>query len=139
MGAAAFHKPGGMRIGLVTVRRIGILDPVVAGMVLAGGLVAWFHGGSAEGAKASVYVDGRRVAWWKLVGEVRRDTVVGALGPVVVAHGGGSVAIVSAPCPHQLCVRAGSTRRVHSQVACVPSRVVVVVEGDDPDGLDAVQ
>jgi hypothetical protein len=119
----------------------GLLGPLDLPVLLAvAGLAAWawLLSPNAEGARAAVYVDGRRVAWWLLSGPPALDTVQGALGPVVVEHGGGHVRIASAPCPHQLCVRMGGVSRVHDQVACVPSRLVVVVEGGEEDGLDAV-
>ena len=108
--------------------------------VLGGAAWAWLSSPGSDGARAVVYVGGKKRAWWNLSGPSRRDTVQGSMGAVVVEHGQGSVRIVSAPCPHQLCVRAGRVSRVRSELACVPSRLVVVVEGgpDGKDGLDAV-
>lgn len=116
------------------------LDALVVASVLAAATWAWFAAPGSDGARAVVYVDGKKLAWWNLSGPSRRDTVRGVMGAVVVEHGQGSVRIASAPCPHQLCVRAGKISRVRSELACVPSHLVVVVEcgPDGKDGLDAV-
>jgi hypothetical protein len=69
-----------------------------------------------------------------------RHTVRGALGMVVLEHGDGAVRILSAPCPGKLCVKQGAAHRSGEKLVCVPSRVVVSLEGGAPDGqvLDAV-
>ena len=115
-------------------------DFLILVAVLAAGAWSWFSAPGSDGSKAAVYVDGKRLAWWNLAGPLARDTVEGALGPVVVEHGLGAARIVWAPCPHHLCMRAGSIRRVHAELACVPSRLVVVVEGaqEGENGLDAI-
>ncbi len=116
------------------------LDALVLAAVLGAAAWSWFSAPGSDGSKAAVYVDGKRLAWWNLAGPVITDTVEGALGPVVVEHGQGFARIVWAPCPHHLCMRAGSIRRVHAELACVPSRLVVVVEGvqEEANGLDAI-
>lgn len=121
-------------------RLVAPLDILVLAVVLAAAAWSWFSAPGSDGSRAAVYVDGKRLAWWNLAGPLARDTVEGALGPVVVEHGAGAARIVWAPCPHQLCMRAGHIRRVHAELACVPSHLVVVVEGskDGPDGLDAI-
>lgn len=87
-----------------------------------------------------VWVDGRRAAWFALEGSRTRDSVQGALGPVEIEHGEGTIRILSAPCPGKLCVKQGHAQRVGGKLVCVPSRVVVSIEGDvsEREALDAV-
>lgn len=113
---------------------------VVAALLAAGGAATWTLLGAPRGARAVVGVDGRAVAWYPLDGKPALDSVQGELGTLRLLHGGGEVRIVHAPCPGRLCVRQGSAHRVGEKLVCVPSRVVVSIEGD-PDGdeaLDAV-
>lgn len=113
---------------------------LVAVLLLAGGWSTWRLFSAPEGARAVVWVDGRRVAWHPLDGPVARDSIPGALGTVYLEHGEGAIRIASAPCPGKLCMRQGQARRAGEKLVCVPSRVVVALEGDAPPGeaLDAV-
>jgi hypothetical protein len=121
------------------IRTLGPFDPFL--ILAVGALAAWAWNAApgGDGDRAVVYLHGKPVAWWNLSDPTRRDTVRGDLGDLVVEHGGGQVRIVESPCPHQLCVRAGAVRALNSQIACVPSSVVVVIEGSSrKDALDAV-
>jgi hypothetical protein len=113
---------------------------LLAGLVLAGGWSTWRLFSAPRGARAVVWVDGRRVAWHSLDGPVARDSIPGALGAVYLEHGEGAIRIASAPCPGKLCMRQGRVHRAGEKLVCVPSRVVVALEGDAPAGetLDAV-
>jgi len=120
-------------------RRATWIDVILAVAVLAAAGWAWASRPTGDGSRAVAYVDGHRSAWWNLSGPMSRDTLQGVIGPVVVEHGLGSIRIVQAPCPHQICVKAGTVRTVHSQLACVPSHLVLVVEGQEGNGeLDAI-
>jgi len=140
MGGQGGCNAAGMPVRLVSpAPRATWLDALLASVVLASGVWAWMSRPTGEGSRAVAYVDGREAAWWNLSGRVVRDTLEGAIGSVVVEHGSGSVRIVQAPCPHQICVKAGAARSVHSQIACVPSHLVLVVEGQEGNGgLDAI-
>lgn len=125
----------------VAARLVTPLDIVLLVVVLATGSWGTWHLVSApRGGRAVVWVDGERTAWYPLDGSTKRTSIQGALGDVVVEHGGGGVHIVSAPCPGKLCVKQGTVHRVGGKLVCVPSRVVVSIEGTVPEGeaLDAV-
>lgn len=94
---------------------------------------------SPAGERAMVWIDGRRAAWFPLGGPTATDTVQGALGPVVLEHGEGSVRVLRAPCPGHLCMRQGVVHRSGEKLVCVPSRVVVTIEGGTSamEGIDA--
>jgi hypothetical protein len=121
-------------------RLFGALDAVVLAMVALGAAFAWMKGPGEQGSRATAYVGGKPIAWWALSGEPRRDTVAGAIGPVWVEHGGGSIRIVGAPCPNHLCMRQGEASHAHDRLVCVPSRLVIVLEGAPRkhETLDAV-
>ncbi len=126
------------------MREIKLLGPLDFLVLLAAGIgaaFAWVAGPEAHGSRATAYVKGEAVAWWPLDGATGNDTVLGALGPVAIQHGNGSVRIVSSPCPNHVCLRQGKATQLRDQLVCVPSHLVIVVEdvGNRRDGdLDAV-
>lgn len=113
---------------------------LVASLLATGSWLSWRLFAAPRGERALVWIDGRRAAWFPLDGAIRRDSVQGALGAVVVEHGDGSIRIVGSPCPGHLCIRQGAARRSGEKLVCVPSRVVVAIEGsaDAETDLDAV-
>jgi hypothetical protein len=125
----------------VTTRLFAPLDALLlVALLAAGSWGTWRLVSAPRGGRAVVWVDGKRTAWYPLDGSPKRDSIQGALGDVVVEHGGGGIHIVSAPCPGKLCVKQGSARKVGGKLVCVPSRVVVSIEGDLREGeaLDAI-
>lgn len=113
---------------------------VVVALILAGGKLTMDLLGAPRGARAVVSVDGRPVAWYPIDGSSSVDSVQGDLGTLRLRHGDGEARLVHAPCPGRLCMRQGAVHRVGEKLVCVPSRVVVSIEGDeeDPEALDAV-
>ena len=113
---------------------------VVVALLLAGGKLTMDLLGAPRGARAMVSVDGRPVAWYPLDGRSAVDSFQGDLGTLRLLHGDGEARLVHAPCPGQLCMRQGAVHRVGEKLVCVPSRVVVSIEGDpdDDEALDAV-
>ncbi len=108
---------------------LGLLDLPLLLLVGAAAVGAWIAGPGELGARATAYVEGKPIAWWTLTGEIRCDTVMGNLGPVVLEHGQGSIRILHAPCPNHICMKQGKASHLHDQLVCVPSRLVVIVEG----------
>jgi len=124
-----------------TPRLLAPLDILLlAALVVAGSWGTWRLVSAPGGARAVVWVDGKRIAWYELDGARRTDSVQGALGYVEIEHGDGGVRILTAPCPSKLCVKQGHARKVGGKLVCVPSRVVVSIEGDLREGeaLDAI-
>ena len=79
----------------------------------------------------------------KLVGRYslnqdRIVTVDGPLGETKVRIKGGSVAIISSPCPNQYCVNMGESRSSGSALVCVPNEIIVRVGGNESKELDAI-
>ena len=117
-----------------------ILDSVLlAALVVGGAWLSWSLFTAPGGARAVVWIGGHRAAWYPLDGATRIDSVQGALGPLVLEHGEGRIRVLQAPCPGHLCMRQGAVHRVGEKLVCVPSRIVVTIEGDEKtNGLDAV-
>lgn len=125
----------------VRTRFLGPLDALlVAILVAAGSWSTWKLFLAPAGGRAIVWIDGKRQAWYQLEGAIATDTIHGVLGPVLVEHGEGKIRVIAAPCPGRLCMRQGAAHRIGEKLVCVPSRVVVAIEGDgnDAGGLDAV-
>lgn len=125
----------------VRVRFLAPLDAVLlAVLVGAGAWSTWTLFQAPKGGRAVVWIEGKRRAWYPLDGAAAIDTIPGALGPVLVRHGDGAIRFLEAPCPGKLCIRQGAAHRVGEKLVCVPSRVVVSIEGDAGPGevLDAV-
>jgi hypothetical protein len=102
-------------------------------LVLVVGLGTWSTWrlfAAPSGSRAVVWLDGRRAAWYPLGGGIRRDSVQGVMGMIVLEHGEGAIRVAHAPCQGKLCQRQGKAARVGEKLVCVPSRVVVVIESD---------
>ena len=63
-------------------------------------------------------------------------TVESRTGPLVISISDGYVSVVSASCPHKICVKTGAVSRPGQSIICAPGRVAVIIEGKgDLDGL----
>lgn len=121
----------------VKTRLFRPLDAILlAALATAGILLSWTLFAAPMGERATVWIDGRRAAWFPLDGAPRLDSVRGALGTIVIQHGEGTVRILRSPCPGRLCIRQGAARRAGEKLVCVPSRVVVTVEGGSSGRID---
>ncbi len=69
----------------------------------------------------------------------QRLQIAGPLGMSEVEIDLQGVRIVSAPCPHKVCVRRGWVQRRGEIIACVPNRLILRIGGTAGDaGVDAV-
>ncbi|MBN2353455.1 MAG: NusG domain II-containing protein [Spirochaetales bacterium] len=69
-----------------------------------------------------------------------RDRTIEAAGPlgitdIVIERG--AVRVVDSPCPSKICVHTGAVDRTGAQIACLPNRVLVTVEGRLEKSYDA--
>ena len=90
-------------------------------------------------AIARVAVDGNIIAEYPLNSD-RTFTVNGiASGTVEVVISDGTVDVISASCPDKICVKHAPISRTGESIVCLPSRVVISVEGSTAsEELDAV-
>jgi hypothetical protein len=90
----------------------------------------------SRGATAVVEVDGVAVGRVDLSIDAQRSAS-GPLGVTIVQVRDGRVRVVESPCPHGICVRTGWVARAGEMIVCVPNRVVVRVEGEGDNDVDA--
>ena len=64
--------------------------------------------------------------------------IPGPLGVTTIQIAGGRARVLIAPCPLQLCVKTGAISNAGAIVVCVPNHMVLRIEGDPKDGVDAV-
>jgi hypothetical protein len=108
-------------------------DRITAAVVLAAVavlIVVWVIMHRTSGSVATVRVDGKIVATFELASPAPRTLrVAGVLGPVDIATDGkGSIRVVDATCPDQICVKTSPARSPGDQIICVPNRMVITVE-----------
>jgi hypothetical protein len=106
----------------------------VALVLIAGGLFALTSGKEAPGRWVAVYrlsSSGRTLVARYPLGAAtigRRVPVKGPLGLTQIEVRGGRARVVASPCPDQLCVNFGWRSREGQFAACLPNRVLLVVE-----------
>ena len=111
---------------------------IFAALVGSVGLLLHQRYPAQPGTQVLVEVD--RAEWGSFsLSRSQRLQIVGPLGMSEVEIDPRGVRIVSAPCPHQICVRRGWVQRRGEIIACVPNRLILRVGGTAGDaGLDAV-
>lgn len=128
-----------------------IVRPLDIPLVLAAlsiGASAWFmdsaHDGPAEKAVV-VTVSGNIITRWKLPqGDVsRRDTVEGALGPVVIESNREGVSVVSSSCTRGWCMDSGELTGTTGGIICAPNALLITLVGGSrsdrkPGAVDGV-
>ncbi len=63
-------------------------------------------------------------------------TIESRVGPAVISIKDRRARVVSASCPHKICVKTGWISRPGSVIICAPGRVAVIIEGEG--SLDAI-
>jgi hypothetical protein len=107
------------------------LDALVLILVAAASAWGFLAFRFADAGKAIVFVGDVRYGWYDLAGPARRVEVPTRIGPVTLEIGGGAARVVHSPCPNHLCIRQGTVRRAHSELICMPARLLVLLEGGD--------
>ncbi|MDB5051759.1 MAG: hypothetical protein JWO30_4830 [Fibrobacteres bacterium] len=120
MGARAFFRP---------------LDAAVLLLVACASAWGFMAFRMEEGASVQVFIGNKKYGWYKLDGARHQVTVPTLIGPLVLEIGEGGAKVVSSPCRNKVCVRTGTIRHAHSEIICMPARVLVMMEADkDGDG-----
>ena len=119
-------------------RPLDALVLIAVGAAAAWGLAAFRV---TAGARAVVFVGDRKFGWYDLAGPRHIVPIPTRLGRIQAEFGEGTARIVASPCRNQICVRTGAVRHSHSEVVCMPARLLIVIEsgqapGDaDPDAI----
>lgn len=114
------------------------LDGIVLALVATASAWGFTAFRLSPGGKAEIHVGGKRFGWYALQGPDREVQVPTAIGTVRLRIGGGSAQVMASPCRNQICVRMGSARHAHSELVCMPARLLVHIAGvaSDPDGRE---
>ncbi|MBP5359693.1 MAG: NusG domain II-containing protein [Treponema sp.] len=64
--------------------------------------------------------------------------IQGRLGISVIEVSDGKVRFVESPCPTKSCVQHAAISAVGDWSACLPNEVLVQIQGEDSDGVDAL-
>ncbi|MDB5106674.1 MAG: hypothetical protein JWP91_4363 [Fibrobacteres bacterium] len=87
-----------------------------------------------EGSRAVVFIGDGKYGWYTLDGPKRQVSIPTSLGTVRMEIGDGTVRVAASPCRNKVCVKTGAIRHSHSEIVCMPAHLLIVVEGDEPDG-----
>lgn len=120
------------------------LDALLIAVVAGSAIWAFTAFGATDGTRAVLFLGNRKFAWYDLSGPKRLVDVPTRIGSIRIEVGDGSVRVVSTPCPNRICLKTGTIRRAHSEIICMPARMLIVLESDRPGkvgtdgGTDAV-
>ncbi len=98
--------------------------------------------GNGQALYADIYQSG------ELLQTIRLDTVTDEYTFEVPGENGasnivcvrpGSIAIVSASCPDQICVHHSRISRNKETIVCLPDKVVITIENGEDSGIDVLQ
>lgn len=87
----------------------------------------------SEGSTAVVHVGNKKYGWYDLSSSQHRVIVPTPIGPMELEIGGGSARVVSSPCRNKICVKTGAIRRSHSEIVCMPARMLIILESEKAD------
>ena len=115
-------------------------DLILAGILLAAAVVVFLFlkyrqsAKTAEGPVAVVTVDGQETGRYSL-------SVDGTFplngGSNILVVSGGEAWVSEANCPDKICMGMGKISRSGDFIACMPNRVLIIVENDDETAPDA--
>jgi hypothetical protein len=120
-----------------TLKSFTILDLLIILSCLGGAFLFLPLMGSHAPACVAIYRDNQRIARYPL-SSPKEITLRGKEGNVVISIGDGSVRVVRADCPRQICVHAGAIRRSGQQIVCAPNHILLELETSSGKDLDAI-
>jgi hypothetical protein len=120
-----------------TLKSFTILDCIIILFCLGGAFLFFPLMESHAPACVAIYCDNQRIARYPL-SSPKEITVQGKEGKVTISIHDGTVAVVRADCPKQICVHAGAIRRSGQQIVCAPNHILIELETSSGKGLDAI-
>ncbi len=111
-------------------------DLLLVGILLLAALLvfAFVRTGQKTGAEAVVTVDGEEIGRYPLN---RSGTFPLNGGTNTLVIGDGMAWVIEANCPDKVCMGMGKISRNGEFIACLPNRLIVVVEGGEDSPIDA--
>jgi hypothetical protein len=120
-----------------SLKSFTILDLLIILCCLGGSFLFWPLMESHAPACVAIYRDNQRIARYPL-SSPKEITLQGKEGRVTISIHDGSVCVVSADCPKQICMRAGAIKRSGQQIVCAPNHILIELETSSGKGLDAI-
>ena len=117
--------------------RIKTLDIII--ILLAAGLTLFsaFSAYVKPRGQLQALIRGQDGEWLFSLDAEETVTVRGPLGDTVIQIHENRAVVKSSPCENQTCVSSGSVARQGQWAACLPNKVLLMVQGTDDDELDA--
>ena len=130
------------RLSAADRRRPTPWDLLVAVLVVGAAVALLFFLRQESGnfLSARVVLDGETIAQYNLTTLTEPVTleVDDAPYPLTIQAEHGRIRIVESSCPGQDCVHTGWISRAGQQIICLPNRLVIALEGETSEGIDAV-
>ncbi|PLX82751.1 MAG: hypothetical protein C0616_01620 [Desulfuromonas sp.] len=106
---------------------------LVAALLILGCVMLLVVGRSAPGTRVVIRVDDK-VVYTAPLNDERHVDIPGPLGSTRVGIVNGAVAVEQASCPQRICMGMTPASKAGDMVACVPNRLLIVVEGNPVNG-----
>lgn len=108
-----------------------LLDIMIVLLIVAIGVAFIFLFEGSRGARAEVYVSGRKAAVFSLEGPEQMKEIQTRIGTVRIQVGKGSIHVVESPCKQKICILQGEIQHTHEKIICVPARMVITIVNPD--------
>jgi hypothetical protein len=120
-----------------TLKSFTILDFFVILSCLGGAFLFLPLMESHAPASVAIYRDNQRIARYPLSSS-KEIILQGKEGKVTISIRSGSVRVLRADCPRQICVHAGAISRSGQQIVCAPNHLLIELETSSGKDLDAI-
>lgn len=121
-------------------RRFGKNDVIFIGFLIlfcVGVCLAVYRGGSVEGSRITITIDGVEYGTYSLW-EEQTITLEEGDAKNVIEIKNGKASMIEASCPDQLCVDQNSIAYDKESIICLPNKVVITVTSDIENELDGI-
>lgn len=119
-------------------------DIIIIGVAVLLALSLWaafsiWRGGSGEqGLSARIYIDGELISSIDMPDEEQELRLEVASGYNLLSIGPQGARIIESDCRNQDCVHIGPQSRPGSVIACLPHRLLILIDGGKEAELDAI-
>lgn len=115
-----------------------IFDGIVIAAALAAAVFLGISVYAATDTEPVLIIESPEGRWMYRLDSVVDVEIPGPLGSTHVHIEDGAASISDSPCPNRTCIAAHPISRPGSWTACLPNRVLIRIDGEAPDDMDAV-
>lgn len=119
-------------------RAIRILDLIVITAALTAAVILGIRVYTQSAQESVLVIESPEGRWMYRMNTDMEADIPGPLGITHVHIKNGAASITDSPCPNKTCVAAHPISRPGSWTACLPNRVLIRIDGEEGDSLDAV-